>query len=231
MTEKEKKEKREVVIPGEIVSSDENDLPGEWTLKEGKNIVSTRLGVVEKSDRLVKIIPLSGVYIPRRGNVIIGEIRDLAISGWMVDIGAPYSAFLPLRECQGFIEESEMENVYAPGDLIVTKILDVRRVSIDLTMKEREKGLGKIREGLIVRVNPHRVPRIIGKEGSMIKLIKDASGCNITVGQNGLVWIKGENMEAQIFARKAVEFIVEHTISDGLTEKVEKWLKENGAKK
>lgn len=223
----EKKDKREIVIPGEIISTDENDLPGEWTIKNEKNIISTRLGIVEKSDRLVKIIPLSGVYIPRRGNVIIGEVKDIAVSGWMIDVGAPYSAFLPLRECQGFIEESEMENVYGIGDLIVTQILDVRRTSIDLTMKSREKNLGKIREGLIVRVNPHRVPRVIGKEGSMITLIKNATKCIITVGQNGLIWIRGDNIESQLFAKKAIEFVVENTIADGLTEKVEKWLKEN----
>lgn len=221
------KEKREVVIPGEIISSDENDLPGDWTIRQGKDIVAIRLGLVDKNDRLIKLIPLTGVYIPRRGNVIIGEIRDMAMSGWMVDIGGPYGAFLPLRECQGFIEESEMENVYGVGDLIVTQVLDVKRTSVDLTMKQRETGLGKIREGLVVKVNPHRVPRIIGKEGSMIHLIKDATNCNITVGQNGFVWIKGESIESQLFAKKAVEFIVENTTSEGLTEKVEKWLVDN----
>jgi len=236
MTPKEKQEnpgkegKREVVIPGEIISEDENDLPGEWTVKSGKNIVATRLGVVEKIDRLVKVIPLSGVYIPRRGNIVIGEVKDITMNGWLVDIGAPYTAFLPLRECHGFIEESEMENVYGIGDLIVAKIIDVRRTSIDLTMKQKEKGLGKIREGLIVKVNPHRVPRIIGKEGSMIRLIKEASKCVIIVGQNGLIWIRGENLENQLFARKAIEFVIENTIAEGLTEKVEEWLKENKLK-
>jgi exosome complex component RRP4 len=224
------KEKREIVIPGEIISSDENALPGDWTIKQDKNIIAIRLGLVDKSDRLIKLIPLSGVYIPRRGNVIIGEIKDMAMSGWMVDIGGPYGAFLPLRECPGFIEESEMETVYGIGDLIVTQILDVKRTSVDLTMKQRDSGLGKIRDGLVIRVNPHRVPRVIGKEGSMISLIKNASRCIITVGQNGLIWIKGGSIESQLFAKKAIEFIIENTTSEGLTEKVEKWLTENQPK-
>jgi exosome complex component RRP4 len=220
-------EKREVVIPGEIISTDENALPGDWTIKEGNNIIAIRLGLVDKSDRLIKLIPLSGVYIPRGGNIVIGEVRDMTMNGWMVDIGGPYGAFLPLRECSGFIEESEMENVYGIGDLIVTSILDVKRTSVDLSMKQRDKGLGKIRDGLVIKVNPHRVPRIIGKEGSMIKIIKDASKCYITVAQNGFVWIKGETIESQLFAKSAVEFIVENTTAEGLTEKVEKWLVEN----
>jgi exosome complex component RRP4 len=123
-----------------------------------------------------------------------------------------------------------MENVYGVGDLIVTQILDVKRTSVDLTMKSRDKGLGKIREGLVIRVNPHRVPRVIGKEGSMIKMIKDASQTIITVGQNGLIWIQGQTIDREVFAKKAIEFVIENTTSEGLTEKVEAWLAENKTK-
>lgn len=223
----EKHGKKEIVVPGEKISSGDDFLPGDWTVKQGNDIIATRLGVVEKQDRLIKIIPLSGVYIPRRGNTVIGEIKDMNHSGWTVDIGGPYGAFLTLKEVQGYIEENEMENLYGVGDLIVTKVFNVKRTAVDLTMKQRESGLGKIREGMIIRVNPHRVPRIIGKEGSMITLIKDATKCTITVGQNGLIWIKGDSQEDRLFAKQAIEFIVENTITDGLTDKVEKWLKEN----
>jgi exosome complex component RRP4 len=235
MTEKEKNGKKEIVVPGELISSGDEFLPGDWTIKQGNDIIATRLGVVEKQDRLVKIIPLSGVYIPRRGNVVIGEIKDMNYSGWMVEIGGPYGAFLTLKEVPGFIEESEMETVFGIGDLIVTTVFNVKRTAVDLTMKQREPGLGKIKEGLIVKVNPHRVPRIIGKEGSMIKLIKDATRSMITVGQNGLIWIKADNVDDRLFAKHAIEFVVENTTTEGLTEKVEEWLKsykkQNGSSK
>ncbi|MBM3247550.1 RNA-binding protein [Candidatus Pacearchaeota archaeon] len=231
MTEKSKKE---IVIPGEIIAKGDEFLPGDWTMKQGDNVVSTRLGVVEKSDKLIKVIPLSGVYIPRPGNTVIGEVKDIAVAGWMMDVGGPYSAFLPLRECPGFIETSEMENVYGIGDLLVTQIFNVGRTSVDLTMKSRERGaLTKIKDGTIIKVNPHRVPRVIGKEGSMISLIKNATKTNITVGQNGIIWIKGDKIDDELFAERAIKFIVENTTADGLTEKVEKWLAENkeGGKK
>jgi len=222
------KVKKEIVTPGEIISRGDEFLPGDWTMKSGENIIATRLGVVEKSDKIIKIIPISGVYIPRRGNTVIAEVKDIVNAGWQVEVGGPYPAFLPLRECPGFIETYEMEGVYGIGDLIVTKIFNVGRTSVDLTMKSRERGsFGKIREGIVFRVNAHRVPRIIGKEGSMIQLIKDASKCNITVAQNGIIWIVGEKIEDQTFARKAVEYIVENVTAEGLTEKVEQWLKEN----
>ena len=232
MTKEEKQGKKEIVTPGETIAKAEEFLPGDWTMKQGDEIIATRLGIIEKADKIIKIIPISGVYIPRRGNTVIGEVKDIAVAGWQVDIGGPYSSFLPLRECPGFIETHEMESVYGVGDLIVTKIFNVGRTSVDLTMKSRERGIsGKIRDGIVFKVNPHRVPRIIGKEGSMVSLIKNASNCSVTVAQNGIIWIKGDKIEDQIFAKKAIEFITEHVTVDGLTEKVEAWLKENGGKK
>lgn len=228
MTSKTDIQKKEIVIPGEIIAKADDILPGDWTMKQDSNIVATRLGIVDKSDKIIKIIPITGVYMPRGGNTVIGEIKDIAVAGWQVEVGGPYGAFLPLRECAGFIETHEMESVYGIGDLILTKVLNVGRTSVDLTMKSQERGsLGKVRDGIVFRVNAHRVPRIIGKEGSMVKLIKDASNCNVTVAQNGIIWITGEKKEDELFAKKAVEYIVENVTVDGLTEKVEAWLKEN----
>ena len=78
-----------------------------------------------------------------------------------------------------------------------------------------------------MKINPNIVPMVIGKEGSMIKLIKDETGCNITVGQNGFVWIKGDSVENELLAKKAVLFIVEKSFVSGLTDEVTKWFKEN----
>jgi exosome complex component RRP4 len=218
--------KKEIIVPGEIIAEGEDFLPGDWTIKQKNNIISTRLGIIEKSDRIIKVIPISGVYMPRRGNTVIGEIKDITMAGWNVDIGGPYSSFLPLRECPGFIEESEMENVYGIGDLIVTRVHNVRRTNIDLTMKSRDRDLIKLKEGIIMRISAHRVPRVIGKEGSMISLIKENTKCSIIVGQNGLIWISGDNIQNELKAKKAIEFINENIIVEGLTEKVEGWFKE-----
>ncbi len=227
MTKEEKKEygKKEIVIPGEEIEAASDSLPGDWTMKSNDKIIATRLGVVERVDNLVKVIPISGVYIPRRGNTVIGEVKDLTMNGWIIDIKAPYQSFLTLKECPMFINDYEMEGVFGVGDLIFAKIFSVKRKAIDLTIRSRE--FGKIKEGLIVEVNSHRVPRVIGKEGSMVKIIKTETGCDITVSQNGLIWIKGKSVEEELFAKRAVEFVIENTTTSGLTEQVEKWLREN----
>ena len=89
---------RTAVIPGEIIASGDDYLPGEGTEKRGKNIVALRYGLSEEVNKLVKIIPLSGVYHPRRGNVVIGKVENITFNGWVIDIGTYQSAFLPLSE-------------------------------------------------------------------------------------------------------------------------------------
>src|SRR3989337_714395 len=211
MTENERK----VVIPGEVIVSGTDYLPGEGTEKKGNDIIAHRYGLAEEVARLVKVIPLSGVYSPRRGNVVIGKISNITFNGWLIDIGCPENSFLSVAEYPKFVHKNELDLVMKIGDMIVAKIKDVNRKSIDLTM--RLKGLGKIDEGIIMQINPNKVPRVIGKEGSMINLIKEETGCNITVGQNGFIWIKGDSVEKELFAKRAMTFITEKSFLSGLT--------------
>ena len=217
-------EKRKIVIPGEVIAKGEEYLPGEWTEKQDRGIVALRYGLAEESNKLVKVIPLSGVYSARRGNVVIGKVENLNFNGWMLDIGVANSTFLSLAEVPRYVNKADLEEVFCIGDVIVAKIFNMHRKGIDLTVKGR--GLGKIEDGLLIRINSNKVPRVIGKEGSMIKLIKDETGCDITVGQNGIIWIKGNNIEAELHAKKAINFVTERSFVEGLTEKLKEWFDE-----
>jgi len=216
---------RVIVVPGEVVSSEEDFLPGEGARREGKDIVASRYGLAEKVGRVIKIIPFSGAFIPRRNNVIIGRVSDIVHSGWIVDIDYAQNGFLPLMESPRFVNKGEMDQFLAIGDVVAAKVWSVSPKGIDLAMKG--KGLGKLEGGFIFRVNPSRVPRIIGREGSMINLIKVNTGCNITIGQNGWIWVKGNSLDSELKARKAIEFIADKVLVTGLTEKTEKWFGEN----
>jgi len=215
------KHERRLVVPGETIVEGDDYLPGDFTYKENEEIIASRYGLAEVNGRVVKIIPVSGVFEPRRGNNVIGRVEDINFSGWSVNIGGPYSAFLPLAECPRFINKNAIEEFAGVGDLFNAKIWSVKRGSVDLSLKSR--GLGKLDGGRTIKINPHKVPRIIGKEGSMINLIKDSTRTEITVGQNGFVWLKGD-LEGERKAEEAINLIVEEAANDGLTEKVEKFL-------
>ncbi len=214
---------RKVVVPGEVIAKGDY-LPGEWTEKRGDEIVSIRYGLAEESDRLVKVIPLSGVYIPRRGNVVIGKVENITFNGWILDIGTAETAFLSLMEVPRYVNKDALDEVMEIGDVAVVKVVGVNKRGVDLSIKLR--GLGKIDEGMLIKVNPNKVPRIIGKEGSMIKIIKDETGCNITVGQNGYIWIKGDSVEKELFAKEAILFVSEKSFITGLTDELKKWFEE-----
>ncbi len=226
---KEKIERR-IVVPGEVIAKGDNYLPGEGTEKKGDEIITMRYGLAEESNRLVKVIPLSGIYQSRRGNVIIGKVENITYYGWVVDIDSPEGAFLPLQEVPRYVDKDRLNEILDIGDMVVAKIIGVTSRGIDLTIKSR--GLGKIDDGMIIKINSNKVPRVIGKEGSMINLIKQESDCNITVGQNGLIWIKGNKIEDELLVKRAIMFINKRSFTSGLTDEVKRWFeKEKGKNK
>lgn len=222
------KVKREIVVPGEVVGVGPELLPGEGTQREEQEIVSIRFGLLEQTDKLIKVIPIGGVYVPRRGNTIVGQIIDITFNGWVVDIGAPHLAFLPVAECFGRIDKRDLSEHFTFRDIIVTKIKAVKRKGIDVTMKER--GLKKLEGGIIIRINPTRVPRIIGRAGSMVNTIKKGTDCMITVGQNGVIWIKGATVDDELLAKEAIELIAKKPFIEGLTEQIKIFLEKSKKK-
>ncbi len=215
-------EERKIVVPGETIIQGEEFLPGDGTRREDKDVVAGKYGLAEISDKLVRVIPLSGTYTPRRGNVIIGTIVNMNYRGWVVDFGAHNNGFLNVSEYPRFINKGELKEYLDFGDVVCAKVFSADENSVDLSVKLR--GFGRLNGGQLIEVNPHKVPRIIGKEGSMVHLIKGATGCEITVGQNGIIWVKSDKIENELNAKKIVKFISDNSYLSGLTEKVEEYI-------
>ncbi len=118
---------------------------------------------------------------------------------------------------------ADLTQFFALGEWLVAKIVNVTSQKlIDVSMKG--PGLRKLKGGRVIRVNPQKVPRIIGKDGSMVTLIKESTGCNIIVGQNGLVWLDGAP-EAQLLVEKTIRKIEEESHLTGLTERIGAFLR------
>ncbi len=220
------KNERTLVIPGETIVAGNQYLPGDGVYRDGEDVVSARFGLSSIEDNHVRVIPVSGAYYPRRGNTIIGTITDITFNGWLIDFGGAQNAFLPVSEVYKYINKNELREFLDFGDSVVVKVWDVKGRGVDVSMKMR--GFGRIEGGMIISVNPNKVPRIIGKEGSMVKMIRTATGCELTVGQNGKVWIRGEKIEKEAQTRDIVEFIADNSTVAGLTKKVEDYIKKMG---
>ena len=177
------------------------------------------------SGRLIKVIPLTGKYAPKRGDVVIGKIINMSFSFWYVDVGCANDAVLALQGTPEYIEKgADLSQYYNFGDVITAKVSSVTRGVVEISMKG--PGLRKLSSGKLIRVTPSKVPRIIGKQGSMISLIKDKTGCRIIVGQNGIVWIQGEP-EMEFVATDAIKLVDEKSHLEGLTDEITKYLEKH----
>lgn len=217
---------KEIVVPGQELAEGLDYLPSFGTYRDENNIIASKLGIANIDGRTIKITPLSGVYSPQRGDTIIGKVFDVSFSGWRLETNCAYAAMLSVKDATSdFIQRgADLTRFFNIGDYLVAKITNVTSQKlIDLTMKG--PGLRKLSGGRIVKVNTHKVPRIIGKQGSMVSLIKEATGCRITVGQNGLIWIDGEPKN-EFIAVSAIRKIEKESYMPGLTEKIKKFLEE-----
>ena len=213
---------KDIVVPGEILAVGMDFLPAGGAYREGEQIVASQLGLVNISNRLIKLIPLTGKYLPKKGDTVIGKVVTMTFSNWFIDIGCQNEGVMSLRDTSEFIDKgADLSQFYNFGDVVVAQVSKVTRGAIDLTM--RGPGLRKLTPGKLVKVTPSKVPRIIGKEGSMITIIKDKTGCKIIVGQNGVIWISG-TPEAEMLAYQAINLIQEKAHMEGLTDEVSKFL-------
>ncbi len=228
VTEQNGNDEKKVVVPGEMLMETMDYLPGKNCFREGNCIYAKKLGLMRTSGRVVEVFPLSGVYVPEVGDMVIGVVDEVQNAGWVIDINAPYLAFIPLSGVKEFIDtnRTKLSDVYREGDLIYGKVMMFSPSrSIHITMQDPKSK--KFMDGRIVRINTNKVPRLIGRQGSMISMIKDATKCWISVGQNGMVWLKGENEEAAI---KAIEMVDKYAHTTGLTDKIDSFLKKEVGK-
>lgn len=211
---------RKLVIPGDLLGTGR---AGHGTYTEDSKIFSKFIGLAEQKNDVFFVIPLSGIYNPKRGDGVIGRIDDVIFSKWLVDINSPYQAVLPLSEAtEDFIDltKTELTKYFDYGDLIFAEISSVSKTkNVQLSMRDRK--CRKLRGGRVIKVTPAKVPRIIGKAGSMVEMIKELTETQIVVGQNGLVWVKGDNEDIAV---EAILTIEEKSHSQGLTDHIKEMI-------
>jgi len=218
---------KSIVVPGEVLATGMDHVPAQGTFRENENIIASQLGLLSVNGRLIKVIALSGRYIPKVGDMVIGKITYISFSNWSVNIGYAYEANLSLKEATSdFIARgADLSQYFDYGDVVTAKVIGVnKQKAIDLTMKG--PGLRKLKGGRIIKVTPSKVPRLIGKQGSMISIVKEATNCKIIVGQNGLVWMQGDDPEKVRLAEETILKIDREAHKEGLTDEISKFLKE-----
>ena len=193
---------KEIIVPGEKVDEKINS----YVFKEDGNTYSMVLGLLDKKEDFAKIAPLTGKYYPQIDDYVVGIISQVKRGGYVIDINSPYDAYLMSRRR------------YDAGEIIFAQVREVSEVrSISLT---DDRILP--RDGELIEISPVKIPRVIGKQNSMLIMIKEKTGCDIYVGRNGRIWFKGGDIEK---AKKTVLKIEKEAHTDGLTDRISEFLK------
>ncbi len=224
-------EKKQLVTPGELLAEGDY-LAGENTYMEQNKIYASRIGLVDTDNKKVNVVALRAFYVPKMGDIIIGSVVEVGFNGWTVDIKSPYTALLRASDVLSRPfkpQNDELSQVLNAGDLIVAKIASYDRAH-DPQLTVGEPGLGKITRGQILHVTPTKIPRIIGRKGSMISMIKQETGCQIILGLNGVILVTGKTPEDEELAIMAIKKIEEESHTTGLTDRITQLLKESKVK-
>ncbi len=199
--------RKKIVVPGELVTEERKRVGAHVFVENGK-VYSDCLGIAYPDSETAAVIPLHGKYVPKRNDLIVGVIVSETFAGYIVDINSFYYSFVP---------KEMLREPLKKGSIISAKIVDVNEIN--------EADLDDVRVfygGEIVDMLSVKVPRVIGKEGSMLAIIKHWSRSNLAVGRNGRIWIKGGDVGLAV---KAIKKIEAEAHMSNLTNTIEDFLK------
>ena len=221
--------KKRYVLPGDVITTAPLRLRENVTLK-GKRILATAIGLSDVYHDSVRVIPLTGVYIPKIDDLVIGKIKYIHGNSWFADINSCYEGMLLAKDVFGRGSNttlSDMKTRLDKSDLIFARIANYDRTREPL-LSIAGQNLGKIDSGELIKISPTKIPRLIGKHGSMIQTIEAATNAAVTIGQNGLIVISCNETNGLLKALRAIRLVEEQAHLADLTDKVKKMLGTNG---
>ena len=204
----------EIVVPGEQLQANGNVTLGSGVYKEQGKVYAKVLGLKSMSHNTLKVIPLQGAYTPRQDDLVVGIVSWVRFSGCFVDLNSAYRGYL---QC----EEGEFER----GDVLMVRVEGVNEVNSVLLTDSR-----KLYDGKVVEVSPVKIPRVIGRNGSMLSMLRSLSHCTIFVGRNGRIYIKGQPKSIASVERSLL-LIEKEAHTSGLTDRVKQMMEGKTAQK
>jgi len=216
------------VVPGTLLAEGKYEA-GFNVYHDGEKLYASMVGLADMRNDMISVIPLRGCYIPQPGDIVIGKVIECIPTAWMLDIRSPYQGMLfaseylskplnPIRE--------EARKYLDVGEMVIATVIAFDRTR-NPSLSTKDHGLGKIQRGTVIDVDFTRVPRIIGKKGSMISMLKKESNTQIFVGQNGRVWISGKTRDEEAMVAAVIRKIEAEAHTNGLTDRVREFLVAN----
>ncbi|WP_294967807.1 exosome complex protein Rrp4 [uncultured Methanosphaera sp.] len=211
-------ENKEVVLPGSLLTDNDNYKLGRGTFKEKGKIYSDITGLVYINSDTISVIPFKYTYKPQYGDLIIGRVTSSSYSSWSININSTYHGYLSTSELYDKNEQN-INNIINVNDMLLLRVANVDEINrVKLTLRAR--GLGKFNQGIIVRVKQPTVHFLSEENAFITTMIQEYTYTDMIVAKNGLIWINGlkENVEMIL---KIIEKIEEQPFKHNLIKNVQ----------
>ena len=219
--------KNQFVLPGDTISGSYE--PAQNVILDDNRLLSTAIGFCEINDNEASVSALTGFYIPRSDDLVIGKIKSHTSMVWEIDINSYHVGILPAFDIFGKDynpSKHDLSSKLNIGDLVAVRIVSGDTTRDPLVTISGE-NLGKIDSGELVKISSAKISSIISKHGSMIQTIESSTDTSITIGQNGLIVLKSENGSNLDKIIKIFKMLDSTTDDSNMDEKIQKILDEN----
>lgn len=162
--------KKKLVLPGEMIGTSEEFIPGEGVFEENGKIFSKNVGIVEidKKDKRIMVKPKNPPAMLKNGDVVIGTVSDVKSAMVVVSIekitgknraitGEKTGAIHISKVSSGYVKDIGSE--YKRNDIIRAKVIQVIP-SVQLSTAEPDLGV-------IWAVCP-KCKNVLEKDGNML---------------------------------------------------------------
>ncbi len=200
---------KRIVTPGELITDKNKKVGGNVFIKDNC-IYSSVLGILNESEDYVSIVPLNGPYVPEVNDAIVCVVKNVTSNGYVIDINAHNDCFFP---------KSLITKELRIGQMLFARVKGVD--GSDITDLD---NINILPVGNIIEVPSVKVPRIIGKNDSMLNVLKKYTLSNILVGRNGWIWSVSKNIN---LLEKSINMIILNSQKSNLTNTIEEYLKNN----
>jgi len=201
---------KEIVVPGQLLS-DDGRRSGFGTYSLNGKVYAALAGLVRMREGVITVVPVKGPYQPEPGDSVVAIVTDVKPNVAEASLGGYATATLR------FMERQSPPLGMKIGDVIYAKVKSSGLRGVFLSAEE---DLKKISSGFMISMSPAKVPRLIGRKGSMISMLKKETGCSFWIGRNGLIVVSGPSPAKEFAAISAVRLVDREAHSQGLTDRV-----------
>ncbi len=215
-----------LVVPGEVVAKG-NFRSWSNVLKKGEEYLSIFVGKAEVGGGRVRVVRLSGPYIPKVGDFVIGMVTDVQPLAATIDINSYVNgyimanAFFKRRIDPSKFDLSKKVNL---GDLIAAKVQRIERGK-DVYLQPDQKW--KVEGDAVFYISPAKAHYIYTSKSRIPSKIKELTGAEVRLGANGVVVVKGDLKKIEM-VKRALDVIESKYDLNGLYNEIIKVLSKDG---